>query len=320
MNDRKQKKRAKLRNKIAANSKRQLTEAKLEKRLNQLERTQKSQKDDMLAYLQCLLRPAESPGCKIPQPVPIDTSTARLKSIGSVNASANGYLKLVLTPWYLTGVLGTVNDGTLTDTVAGVIGYSNVAPITATHCAAYRVVSAQLKVWCVDSRNTASGLGSMCCPAGVDFVNSSMLNLRDAAASQTGGMDLMYSGIYRPTDPTSQSFVDISSIGHQVTRSACPVFVASGCAANQKFAYDITVNYEFVPKADSLDLLNPTPGWTGMIGSLSKAFGYLANYAAAATPQGRYAQHGLRLLSYVGTQGFGTATPAKKTGIFGLGL
>jgi len=234
----------------------QLSQAKIEKRIANLIEKNENARTAKDEYLNTLLYPKDTPGSRVPSLLPIPSATARLQQTGSIAANASGFLKVMLLPGELGWAVHVWSASTDTDVSSGTpaaIGLG-VMPVTSTVARLWRPVSAEIRVWSIANSNVGAGLYSMSTVTGYTHSSITFDYARDQADTVFGTHGAVFKGIYKPLDSTAMEFIGTSS-SVPSSEYCFPVFCASGCAANQPFAYSCVVNYEYIPSAAYTDLI-----------------------------------------------------------------
>lgn len=225
--------------------------------------TVESYHEGEIEYLRALQHPREFSGVRIPSFLPLHTATARLQHTGSVSGNAAGYIKILFNPGSVLGVVKVYNISTLTEVTTGIVDSTLVIPpVTTTNALAWRVVSAEIRIWCITNKQTAAGLCSMssvmvtASPSGITFDHA-----RDQPGTVFGTVNDVFKGIYKPIN--SEAF-DLDAVAEiSTTHFMSPVFCVSGGANAQTYAYSVVCNYEYIPNSTFTDLVVTATAKTG---------------------------------------------------------
>jgi hypothetical protein len=242
-------------------------------------------------YVASLLFPDRYKNAKIPNNIPVPSSTFCLRSNINLLTNASGNVAWTFTPFFLgqAGSTGTGlfinNDVALTGLAsnANFLGADIGQTLPANFYYRYRLVSSKIKITFTSSELNTQGF----CSTGVSYSQSTFaaIGANDASSSPFGNFSLIENSYFKSTVPaykaeTSETIflpMDDTALNFAITtvQPAVPyMFVGyiSGAIGNSVAArLDITSNYEVIVDNTYTDYI-PQDTYTGSNDELGKAY------------------------------------------------
>ncbi|MGI4813927.1 MAG: hypothetical protein ACRYGG_11440 [Janthinobacterium lividum] len=235
-----------------------------------LEHLKKEQEHD---YLDAMVKPEHTKGCKIPSVIPVPSSSFQLHQSTMITPNSAGHAAIMFNPYYLgnAGALSTfyVNNA---NSLGGVSSDNNFFPVNISQTIPavyneYRVVSASIIVKYVGRLDIVQGVigGAIVFDQNVGATDYTS-NVANSALAKYGNfnlaMDSFYSqenltlnGIRELYFPLDSTFEQYLGCNNSKNGFAFMLYIYGGVPSSACYKIDIYINYECLPDSTFLNYL-----------------------------------------------------------------
>jgi hypothetical protein len=234
-------------------------------------------------YLATICNPDEVRGIKVPDPITYPSGTYTFEADGTTPVGVDGNIIIAVNPWAIQSSSSTTTDysiiigptsaltsgfGTTANPLANQVANPNVAAMMNQ----VRVVSAQLEVFCLASPlNTTGRFCTAQLPHGTSNLN--ITTFAACSALPFSFTDHAAKGAcvrWLPADIVEHEYTNLSlasavwgitGAGNLNSTAAyySAIFIAGSGLAAGSVGWRIVCNYEYLPQADAIDFVNPSP-------------------------------------------------------------